>query len=219
MTRAPVLAAPAPGAAGEPNPPTPPAAVSAGSSGAALPFHEAHWQGLELVPNTPLLARSLGLPAGAQGVIVDEATMPSDGAGFQAGDLVTAVGSVPTPDLAAFIRATERVRHRRRAAVQILRGATAFDLVLTAMRERLGTANGETAQTIAPASRAPHGYQGPCTDCHRIGTKGQLPADQGDLLDRTAPLIPAGRAAPHEDRGPCTACHAIRSQTRGEVPP
>jgi len=172
-----------------------------------LPFQEAHWQGLELIPFNAVLARALKIPPDAEGVIVDEATMPADSAGFLAGDLVTAVARVPTPGLMSFIWATDRVRDRHRTDVQVLRRGKVFDLVLTGMFGRLGTANGETAQTIPPGSRPPHGDQGPCTNCHRIGTKGQLPVDQGDLLSKSAPMIYPGQARPHGDRGTCTACH------------
>jgi len=191
-----------------------PAAAPAPRAAAApplpvLPFQEAHWQGLELIPMTPLLAKSLGLPDNARGVIIDEATMPADAAGFIAGDLVTSVRDVPTPDLESFIQATARVRNRHRIAVQILRKDKPLEIVLSGMFGRLGTANGETAQTIPPGSRPPHGDQGPCTNCHRIGTKGQLPVDQGDLLAKTAPTILAGQTPPHGARGTCSACHKI----------
>jgi hypothetical protein len=183
-----------------------------------LPFQEAHWQGLELLPHTRTLAKLLKLPPDARGVIVDESTMPADDAGFQAGDLVTAVGGVPTPDLLAFIDATSRIRALPRIDVDIYRKEQPMRLEMTALLGRLGTANGETAQTIPPGSRPPHAYQGACTNCHRIGTKGQLPTDQGDLLTKTAPVISAGQRAPHESRGTCTACHVIRPPTVGTPP-
>jgi len=129
--------------------------------------------------------------------------------GFWAGDLITSVGQVPTPTLESFIEAADRVRDRRRAEVQILRKNKPHGLVLTALRERLGTANGETAPMIKPGSRPPHGYKGACTNCHRIGTTGELAVDQGDLLTRAAPPIRAGQTPPHRDRGTCTACHTI----------
>ena len=182
-----------------------------------LPFVEAHWQGLELLPNAPALAKSLGIPLDEKGVIVDEATMPADSAGFLAGDLVMNVGQVPTPDLTSFIGATSRVRARRRAEVEILRKGVHKTLVLTALMERLGTANGETAQTIAPGARPPHDYLGPCTNCHRIGTLAQLAVDQGDQLVKTAPRIYAGQQQPHKDRGTCTSCHEVI--VRGAPPP
>lgn len=174
-----------------------------------LPFVEAHWQGIEALPNTPVLAKSLGIPADAKGVIIDEATMPADAAGFLAGDLIVSVGQVPTPDLMALIDASSRVRARRRVEVEILRKGATMRLVLVAMMQRLGTANGETAQTIQPGARAPHDYQGPCTNCHRIGSKAQLGVDQGDQLVKNAPPIQSGAAQPHKDRGLCTSCHKI----------
>jgi len=174
-----------------------------------LPFQEAHWQGLELIPLTRGLGRIMKIPHEAKGVIVDDVTGPADMEGFQAGDLITSVGQIPTPTLESFIKATDRVRDRRRTELRLLRKDQPHSLVLTSIRDRLGTANGETAPMIKPGSRPPHGYKGPCTLCHHIGTKGQLAVDQGDLLTREAPSIRADQAPPHRNRGVCTACHEI----------
>lgn len=172
-------------------------------------FAEAHWQGLEVIPKTPALARSLKIPASAEGVIVDDATLPADLQGFQAGDLVTSVGQAPTPDLLSFVQATGRVRDRRRAEVEIVRGGAAQALVLTALFDRLGTANGETPSMIPPSARMPHAYRGECTSCHRIGTTAQLAQDQGDTLTKNAPPIRANSTPVHRDRGSCSTCHQI----------
>lgn len=174
-----------------------------------LPFQEAHWQGLELIPLTLIMGRILKISPDAKGVIVDEVTGPADMQGFQAGDLITSVGQVPTSTLESFLKAADRVRNRRRTEIRLMRNGQLHSLVLTSIQDRLGTANGETAPMIKPGSRSPHEYKGPCTQCHRIGTKGQLSMDQGDLLTRKAPPIRAGQAQPHRDRGECTACHKI----------
>lgn len=179
------------------------------SRGKMLPFQEAHWQGLEAIPLTKTLGQILEIPADAKGVILDDVTSPADMQGFMAGDLVTSVGQLPTPTLETFIKATDRVRDRRRAEVRFMRHDHLYSLVLTAINGRLGTANGETAPMIKPGSQAPHGYLGACTNCHRIGTTGQLPADQGDLLTKKAPPIRAGQMPPHRDRGVCTSCHKM----------
>ncbi len=186
--------------------PTPPAMSSLTEM---LPFQEAHWQGLEAIPLTGGLKKVLKILSDARGVIIDDVTAPADLQGFLAGDLITSVGQIPTPDLESFLQAADRVRSRRRTEVQLLRKSVPHSLVLTAMQQRLGTANGETAPMIKPGSRPPHGYLGACTNCHRIGTTGQLALDQGDLLSRTAPPIRAGQAPPHRDRGACTACHTM----------
>ncbi|MBW2622470.1 MAG: PDZ domain-containing protein [Deltaproteobacteria bacterium] len=174
-----------------------------------LPFQEAHWQGLEVVPLTRGLGQLMKIPPDAKGVIVDDVTGPADMEGFQAGDLITFVGQIPSPSLKSFLKAADRVRNRRRTEVRVLRKGQKHSLVLTAIRGRLGTANGETAPMIKPGSRPPHGYNGPCTQCHRIGTKGQLAVDQGDLLTRKAPPIRVDQTPPHRNRGVCTACHKI----------
>jgi hypothetical protein len=172
-------------------------------------FTEAHWQGIELIPNTPLVAQALKIPADAQGVIMDDVTLPADLQGFVAGDLVTQVNGVPTPDLTSFIDATDRVRDLPQAELTILRDGQLRRMQLTPLKQRLGTANGETAGMIPPGARMPHPYRGPCTNCHRIGTTGTLPIDQGDMMLTAAPVIRADDRRPHRDRGPCRACHQI----------
>ncbi|MCP4678540.1 MAG: PDZ domain-containing protein [Deltaproteobacteria bacterium] len=173
------------------------------------PFQEAHWQGLEVIPLTRGLRRVLKIGPKLSGVLVDDVTLPADEQSFQAGDLVTSVRQTPTPDLNSFIDASDKIRDRRRVELQVARNGQSLSLVLTALGERLGTANGETAPMIKPGSPPPHGNQGPCTSCHRIGTTGQLPVDQGDLLSRKAPPIRAGSPPPHRNRGECAACHTI----------
>jgi hypothetical protein len=172
-------------------------------------FTEAHWQGIEVIPKTARLAQMLGLPPDAQGVVIDDVTLPADLQGFQAGDLVVSVGQVPTPDLVSFIQASDRVRDRRRAEVEVIRGGQAYALVLSSLLTRLGNANGETPPMIPPGARMPHEYLGACTNCHRIGTTGTLPVDQGDAMTKTAPAIRSGSRCPHRDRGACSSCHDI----------
>lgn len=222
--------APAPIASATPSQPSwPPATNAAGStiagSNAADPllawgrapapnvdprrFTEAHWQGIEVVPNTPALATALKIDPSLAGVIVDDVTLPADLQGFAAGDVITAVGETPTPDLLAFIQASEIVRDTKQAALTVIRKGQTLTLMLNALLERLGDANGETPSMIPPGARMPHPYRGACTNCHRIGTTGSLAVDQGDPIVKTAPPIAAGASRPHEDRGACTACHQI----------
>jgi len=172
-------------------------------------FTEAHWQGLEVIPNTPAIRRALGITA-EKGVIIDDVTLPADLQGFSAGGLVVAVGQVPTPDLLSFIRATERVADRRRAEVQVIERGASTTRVVTALMTKLGIANGETPSMIPPGARMPHPYRGACTHCHRIGTTGTLMVDQGDLTTTAAPPIRAGSRRPHRDRGACQVCHTVQ---------
>ena len=172
-------------------------------------FTEAHWQGIEVIPNTPLVAQALKIPADAQGVIADDVTLPADLQGFRGGDLVTHVNGVKTPDLTSFIDATERVRDLPQAELGIVRDGQPIRMLLSGLKDRLGTANGETASMIPPGARMPHPYRGPCTNCHRIGTTGTIPVDQGDMMLRAAPTIRADDKRPHRDRGPCRACHQV----------
>jgi len=172
-------------------------------------FTEAHWQGLEVIPNTPQVARALKLPRDVPGVIVDDVTLPADLQGFQAGDLVTHVGQAPTPDLLRFIEATARLRDQPQAGMIIVRDGIYQAGTLVALMGRMGTANGETPSMIPPSARMPHPHRGACTNCHRIGTTGTLPVDQGDLIAQDPPAIRIGDSRPHQDRGPCTTCHQV----------
>jgi hypothetical protein len=174
-----------------------------------MPFQEAHWQGLELISLTPGIARVLNLPRHAQGVVVDEATMPADVEGFLAGDLVTGIDGIPTPDLESFVSVAAQFKEQKQIAIEVLRKGGAQTLVLSAFQGPLGTANGETAPMILPGARPPHGYLGPCTNCHHIGGTPELPVDLGDPLTTSAPPIRAGQPRPHRDRGRCSTCHKI----------
>jgi hypothetical protein len=203
----------APGASLGANSPPPDPLVEWGAPPAPLVdprrFTEAHWQGLEVIPKTSVVAQALGLPPDLPGVIVDDVTLPADLQGFKAGDVVIQIDRVPTPDLMSFIRAAERVENQQRVDLGVVRDGALQSVVLVALLQKLGTANGETPSMIPPGARMPHPYRGPCTNCHRIGTTGTLAVDQGDLVVTTAPTIRVGAIRPHQDRGPCATCHQI----------
>lgn len=188
----------------------PAAPVGGAPTLAMLPFQEAHWQGLELIIFTPALAKVLKLPTDVRGVLVDEVTMPADVEGFRAGDLITGIDGVPTPDLDTFVEVAYTVRDRTKANLQVVRKGQQLNVTLAALQRELGTANGETAPMIPAGSRPPHGYLGACTSCHRIGGAGEAAVDLGDTLTNKAPPIQAGQQRPHRDRGACSACHVIR---------
>ena len=136
--------------------------------------------------------------------------MPADVEGFSAGDLLTAIEGVPTPDLDTFAAVAYHTRDRQRVDIQLTRGNRQLSLPLSALQGVLGTANGETAPMIPPGQLPPHGYLGPCTTCHHIGSSGNLAVDLGDALTKGAPPIRAGQQPPHRRRGACPACHVIR---------
>jgi hypothetical protein len=188
---------------------TPPVPLRSAPRFRMIPFVEAHWQGLEMIDLTPALARALGIDPNLKGIIADDVTPPADACGFLGADIVTAIDGVPTPTLDSFIAASARVHDQRKVTLTVIRKGQTFPLTLWALQQQLGNANGETAPMIPSGSVSPHAYQGACTGCHRIGTKGQLPVDQGDLLAKKAPTIQAGRMAPHRDRGNCVTCHQI----------
>jgi hypothetical protein len=188
---------------------TPPMSLTAPPRFTMIPFVEAHWQGLEMIELTPALAKALGIDPRFKGIIADDVTPPADACGFFGADLVVAIDGVPTPDLKSFIDASTRVQGRRSVPLTVIRQGQTFPLALWALQAQLGNANGETAPMIPSGSVSPHAYQGACTGCHRIGTKGQLPVDQGDLLAKAAPPIRTGQLRPHRDRGECVTCHQI----------
>jgi hypothetical protein len=174
-----------------------------------LPFQEGHWQGIEVVTLTPRLAASLGISRDVRGVVMDEVTLPADVQGFIAGDVLLAVETMLTPNLNAFIRASEVVRDWPSARLRIARKGQVTVRELRGLGGRLGNANGEPAPMIPPGARMPHEFRGPCTNCHRIGIRGNLAQDNGDAITLVAPVIQAGQRRPHQDRGPCATCHTI----------
>jgi hypothetical protein len=200
---------PVAGAAPIPSAFTPPVPLRSAPRFRMIPFVEAHWQGLEMIDLTPALARALKIDPNLKGIIADDVTPPADACGFLGADIISAIDGVPTPTLDAFIAASDRVHDQRSVTLTVIRKGQTFPLTLWALQQRLGNSNGETAPMIPSGSVSPHAYQGACTGCHRIGTKGQLPVDQGDLLSKKAPVIQAGRMAPHRDRGNCVTCHQI----------
>jgi S1-C subfamily serine protease len=67
---------------------------------------EGGWNGVEVAPITQLTATQFGIPLGTQGLVVSEAEAAGAVAGLKAGDVITAVNGVATPDLTAFFQAT-----------------------------------------------------------------------------------------------------------------
>lgn len=189
--------------------PPPALAVNAAMPHARLPMQEGHWQGMEVIGITPGLAREYGLLAQTRGVLVDDVTLAAADAGLWAGDLLVDIEGMPTLDLPGFLAATRRVAARTNAKFQVVRGGRTLGLELTAP-EGLGAAQMEGAPMITAGSPSPHRYQGACTNCHTIGTTGQLAFDQGDMLSFKAPPIWRGAKAPHRYRGECSTCHKVR---------
>jgi len=89
---------------------------------------EAAWLGLDIVPLTAAEAEELGLPRSVRGMVVDGvAAGPGTDAGFQAGDVITAINGQATPNVGAFQEATEGavgavvdvIRYRRHLYISI----------------------------------------------------------------------------------------------------
>ncbi len=126
------------------------------------------WQGLRAVALTPALGQALALPSTARGVVVDQARGPAAAAALQLGDLVTAVGGAPTPDLAAFLAATATEAARPRARLVVSRGGSELGLDLAAPQGSLGAGVAARAPAIDPTRPPPHGKIGECARCHTL---------------------------------------------------
>ncbi|MCG6552110.1 MAG: PDZ domain-containing protein [Candidatus Magnetominusculus sp. LBB02] len=186
--------------------------AAAANSPLEMVLQEGHWIGLETIPLTPAIAKANGIPAGVEGVLVDEVTLVAANSGLLAGDVIMAINDAKVTDLPTFRAATRPTAMARQAAVTVYRtGAQKKINVLSV--EELGIAQMEAAPMILPTDTAPHGYYGPCSMCHSIAktavNTGQLAKDAGDVLTKVPPPIKWGATPPHRDRGQCTNCHKI----------
>lgn len=175
---------------------------------ASLPPAEGHWIGMETLELTPELAFFLNIPSNIRGVIIDEAVMEAQDAGFNAGDVVVRVGTMDTFTLKQFRAATRAVRNEKTVSVVAYRKGKYRTFTIRSVWP-VGPAQMETAQMIPKGAVAPHRYRGACTSCHTIGNTGQLTKDGGDLLNINAPPIRKGAKAPHRYRGKCVTCHTV----------
>lgn len=184
---------------------------------AKMSLFEGHWLGLEVISLIPQLARMYRVPPGEAGVLVDEVTLESAESGIRAGDVIQSIGGQPTPDLEAFLRATQRVRNQGQTEVGLSRRGKRMTFVLAAQRTaQLGFAQMEAASPIMPGAVSPHRKQRgkTCTDCHVImQAGGQLPTDAGDILPQPSPIT-GGARMPHGPRGKCSACHVVRGNSQ-----
>ncbi len=169
---------------------------------------EAHWQGMEIVPLTWELAAKLGIPLNEKGVLIDEVTLSAADSGLMAKDIIKSVNGSKVTNLDEFYITTKRLKNQKRASIGIKRGNSNMivDLIVP---DELGFAQLESAPMILAGSIAPHRYRGACTDCHGIGTTGQLTPDP-DTVTLTPPPISKQTKSPHRYRGKCKDCHVLR---------
>jgi len=81
---------------------------------------EGTWIGMDVSELGANDATALGLPAGTQGVLVNDVeSPPATMVGFQTGDLIIAVNGHPTPDMKQFVAATQK---QNSAVVDVVRG-------------------------------------------------------------------------------------------------
>jgi len=175
-------------------------------------LQEGHWIGLEAGPLTPALASANGIPLNVKGVLVDEVTLLAAGSGILAGDVISAINELETPDLYAFKAATRPIAMSKQATVTVYRVGS-YKKIVVQGAEELGLAQMEAAPMINATDPSPHGYYGPCERCHAISktvkNTGQLAKDGGDVLAVKPPPIKWGAKPIHGNRGPCTNCHKI----------
>lgn len=175
-------------------------------------LQEGHWIGLEVVPLTKALAKANNIPRKIEGVLIDEVTLLSAETGLLAGDVISSINNNKVIDLKSFSRATKPVANTQQAVVKVYRNGNYYDISVFGP-DVLGIAQMEAAPMINPTSPSPHGYYGPCSQCHTLTNgplnTGQLTKDMGDQLLKVPPPIKWGAEAPHRNRGVCTDCHNI----------
>ncbi len=176
-------------------------------------LQEGHWIGLEVIPLTAAIATANRIPENVSGALVDEVTLVSAESGLLAGDVITSVAGEKVTDLKSFKAATGQVAASAQVAVTVYRNGQYMDIAVNA-GEPVGIAQMEAAPMILPTDASPHGYYGPCDECHTISktakNTGQLRKDAGDVLLVAAPPIRWGSEAPHRERGTCTNCHSVK---------
>jgi len=172
---------------------------------------EGHWLGMEVGPITSELAKSLVIPPNVKGVLVDEVTLLSAEQGLLAGDIIVSIDGQNTEDLYQFLAASKRVKSSKKVAITVFRQGRYLNIPIESNSE-LGFAQMEAAPMIRPTDTSPHRYYGPCTNCHAIGSTGQLGVDLGDTIRKPLPGITSGTPAPHRDRGACAKCHKMLSK-------
>jgi len=81
---------------------------------------EAAWIGMDVAELAKKDVASLGLPAGTQGILVNDVEgPPAMTVGFQSGDVIIAINNMATPDVKSFTAATSQ---QTGAVVEVLRG-------------------------------------------------------------------------------------------------
>ncbi|MBF0226390.1 MAG: PDZ domain-containing protein [Desulfobacterales bacterium] len=81
---------------------------------------EGTWIGMDVTELLPEDASALGLPPSTKGILVNDVeSPPATMIGFQTGDVIIAINSIPTPDMKGFVKATEK---QSSAVVDLLRG-------------------------------------------------------------------------------------------------
>jgi len=81
------------------------------------------WAGAKVVNSTPELAENFQQPKDAHGVVVVEVEPGSsaDDMGLAQGDFIRSVNQTPTPDVAAFRKATENLKLSQGVVLDVLR--------------------------------------------------------------------------------------------------
>lgn len=182
-------------------------AVNVGGANGPKKISEAHWQGMEVVPLTWELASKLGIPLDEKGVLIDEVTLTASRSGFMAMDIINAVNGVSVTTINDFYIMTKRLKDQKKALIDIKRANQNLSFTL-AVPDELGFAQLESPPMVLAGSIPPHRYRGPCSDCHEIGSTGQLDPDP-DLITLAPPPISKMAKCPHRYRGACKMCHVV----------
>ena len=118
---------------------------------------EGTWIGMDVSELSQGDIGASGLPAGTQGIVVNDVeSPPASMVGFQTGDVIVAVNSVPTPDMKQFETAT---RKQSGAVVEIIRGTKHIFMSVpppgfTRQGTKIDTGVGNTMRQVAAVQPA-----------------------------------------------------------------
>ncbi|MBF0432215.1 MAG: PDZ domain-containing protein [Fibrobacteria bacterium] len=172
-------------------------------------FSEGHWHGLEVIPLSQELAQEYDIPAGTEGLLIDETVLEACEDGFFAGDVIQSIEHYPTRSLEEFLQATMKVQGRKSVRIQIWRSAHTQALtgdigIVENLKAR--------AQTMNKTSMAGHTLTLTLTASpiyHKLGYAN---------MDAAPPIQP-GSIPPHKTRQQnqkCTDCHVFMN-TGGQL--
>lgn len=143
---------------------------------------EGTWIGMDVTELSPGDAAGMGLPAGLEGILVNDVeSPPATMVGFQTGDVIVAVGGMPTPDMKQFEAATQK---QSGAVVDVIRGNRHLFVTVpppgfTQQGTQLNTGPNQNMKQVAMTGPAQGGVaifaSGPDLNANVMGDRSSLP--------------------------------------------